>query len=289
MVKLRWLLGWMLLAAWAAALAQERVEVITLNYRTAAELIPVIQPLVGPDGAVTGMQNKLIVRAGAAELARVKEVVASLDTRPRQLLITVRQNTTRQALQEDASVYGSVGASAGGSRGRLTLPEQRGRATAQVEVGDNDDRVGAKLAAGQGAEDTVDEQQVRVLEGNAAFIRGGVSVPQRVRTMRRDARGAVVVEESTVYQDATRGFYVTPRLAGDQVVLEISPHRNTLGERGRYEIQQAATTLAGRLGEWIELGGIAQQADFQGSGTAYTSRGSQSDQRSIFVKVEEVR
>ena len=54
-------------------------------------------------------------------------------------------------------------------------------------------------------------------------------------------------------------------------------------------VQEASTTLSGRLGEWIELGGIGQQSDNSGSGTVYSTRDVSSDKRSIFVKVDEVR
>lgn len=281
----QWTMGLCVVLWSCLALAQERVEVITLNYRTAAEIIPVIQPLVGREGAVTGMQNKLIVRTDAANLARIKDVIAQLDTRPRRLMITVRQNTTREALEQEASVHGT----AGGEHGRVTLPEPPGEAGARVELGGERNRVGAKVTSTRGIESGADVQQVQVLEGNSAFIRAGQSVPQRDRTVYRDARGAMVVEESTSYRDVTSGFYVAPRVSGDRVTLDINPQRNTLGERGRVNVQQAATTLSGRLGEWIELGGIGQQGTFQGGGTVYSTRQSGSDQRSIFVKVEEIR
>lgn len=267
------------------AFTQERVEVITLDYRTAAEIIPVIQPLVGREGAVTGMQNKLIVRTDAANLARIKDIIAKLDTRPRRLMITVRQNTTREVLEQEASVYGT----AGGDHGQVTLPEAPGGAGARVELGGERNRVGAKVTSTRDIESGADVQQVQVLEGNSAFIRAGQSVPQRDRTVYRDARGAMVVEESTSYRDVTSGFYVAPRVSGDRVILDINPQRNTLGERGRVNVQQAATTLSGRLGEWIELGGIGQEGTFQGGGTAYSTRQNRSDQRGIFVKVEEIR
>lgn len=280
-----WVMGLCVVLWSSLALAQERVEVITLNYRTAAEMIPLIQPLVGGDGAVTGMQNKLIVRASAERLAQIKGIIASLDTRPRRLMITVRQNTTREALEQEASVYGT----AGGERGRVTLPEAPGAADVRVEAGSERNRVGAKVTSTRDIEDSADVQQVQVLEGNSAFIRAGQSMPHRDRTVYRDARGATVVEDSTTYRDVSSGFYVLPRISGDRVTLEINPQRNTVGERGTVNVQQAATTLSGRLGEWVELGGIGQQGTFRGSGTVYSTRQSRSDRRSIFVKVEEIR
>lgn len=269
----------------SVGLAQERVEVITLNYRTAEQVIPIVQPLVGPDGAVTGMQNKLIVRASPERLAQIKQVIASIDARPKRLMITVRQNTTREALEREAGVYGT----AGGEHGRVTVPEQPGRAGTRVEAASDGNRVGAKVWATEGQEGSADVQHLQVLEGNQAFIQVGQSVPYRGRTVYRDARGATVVEDNTTYRDVTSGFYVLPRVSGDQVILEINPQQDTLGERGAVNVQQASTTLSGRLGEWIELGGVGQQAESQSGGTVYATRQSRSDKRSIFVKVDELR
>jgi len=267
------------------AVAQERVEVITLKYRTAEQVIPVVQPLVGRDGAVTGMQNRLIVRTSPERLAQIKEILATIDAQPKRLMITVRQNTTREALEQEAGAYGT----AGGTHGRVTIPEQPGRAGARVEAGSDANRVGAKVWSTEGQEERGDVQHVQVLEGNRAFIRVGQSVPYRGRTVYRDARGATVVEESTTYRDVTSGFYVLPRVAGEQVILEISPQQNSLGERGAVNVQQASTTLSGRLGEWIELGGIGQQSESQGGGTVYSTRQQRFDRLGIFVKVEELR
>ncbi len=273
-----------LLGCTSFAFAQDRIEVITLNYHTAEQVIPIIQPLVGEDGAVTGMQNRLIIRTSAANLAQIKRVLAQIDTMPKRLMITVRQNTTRDALARESSLYGT----AGGEHGRITLPQTSGMADARIEVGGEHNRAGAKISSSHDSENSADVQKVQVLEGNPAFIRVGQSVPYRGRTVYRDARGTTVVDD-TQFKDVTSGFYVLPRVSGDQVILEINPQRDTLGSRGAVNIQQAATTLSGRLGEWIELGGIGQQADTSGSGTVYSTRDTSADNRSIFVKVEEVR
>lgn len=266
------------------ALAQEKVEVITLNYRTAEQVIPVIQPLVGKDGAVTGMQNKLIIRTSPANLAQIKQVLASIDSMPRKLMITVRQNTTREALAQEASVYGSVGS----EHARVRIPGTPGRGDARVEIGNEQNRVGAKITSTRDIEDSRDTQRIQVLEGNVAYIRAGQSVPVQGRTVYRNAAGVTVVED-TSYRDVTSGFAVVPRVNGDQVTLEINPQQNTLGPRGTVNVQQAATVLSGRLGEWIELGGIGQQATRSGGGTVYSTQSSGSDTRSIFVRVEEIK
>lgn len=266
-----------------SAFAQEKIEVITLSYRTAEQVIPLIQPLVGKDGAVTGIQNRLVIRTSPDKMVQIKRVIASIDTKPRRLMIVVRQNTTREALAQEASVFGSVGT----DHARVTVPETPGKAAARVEVGSDGNRVGAKVTSTRDIESSADVQRVQVLEGNAAFIRVGQSVPTPTRTVVRNGRQVTVVEE-TQFQDVTSGFTVLPRVTGSEVTLEINPQRNTLGSRGAVNVQQASTILSGRIGEWIELGGVGQQGASSGSGTVYSTQDVSSDNRSIFVKVEEV-
>jgi len=272
-----------LLVCSLSAFAQEKIEVITLNYRTAEQVIPLIQPLVGKDGAVTGLQNRLVIRTSADKLAQIKRVLASIDTKPRRLMIIVRQNTTRAVLAQEASVYGAVGT----EHARVRVPETPGKAGAKIEIGSRRDHVGAKITSTRDIESSADTQRVQVLEGNAAFIHVGQSVPYATRTIVRNGRQVTVVED-TQFQDVTSGFYVLPRVTGEQVTLEINPQRNTLGDRGTVNLQQASTVLSGRIGEWIELGGVGQQGTSSGSGTVYSTQGASSDNRSIFVKVEEI-
>jgi hypothetical protein len=263
-----------------SAFAQEKIEVITLNYRSAEQILPLIQPMVGKDGAVTGLQNRLVIRASAQKLEQIKRVIASLDTKPRRLMITVRQNTTRDILAQEASVYGTVGT----DHARVTVPQSPGKAGAKIEVGSRQDRIGAKITSTRDIENSADVQNVQVLEGNAAFIRVGQSVPYQSHT----GRYGTTLEENTQYQDVTSGFYVLPRVSGTQVTLEIDPQRNTLGRHGAVNVQQASTVLSGRIGEWIELGGVGQQSASSGSGTVYSTQDVSSDKRGIFVKVEEI-
>jgi hypothetical protein len=88
-------------------------------------------------------------------------------------------------------------------------------------------------------------------------------------------------------QDVTSGFYVVPRLQGDEVTLEILQHDDRPGRRrGVINTQSAGTMVRGRLGEWVELGGVATSNNNRqgGPGRSVNSRGS--NNRAIQVKVE---
>src|SRR5690606_36428064 len=97
---------------------------------------------------------------------------------------------------------------------------------------------------------------VQTLEGEPAFIRAGQSVPVPSRNT-VITRNGVIVQNSTQYQDAGSGFYVVPRLSGDRVSLMVAPRLSEVGP-GRVptiDVQDVQTTVSGRLGEWLDIGG----------------------------------
>jgi hypothetical protein len=98
----------------------------------------------------------------------------------------------------------------------------------------------------------------------------------------------------TDYREISSGFDVLPRVNADRVVLEISAQQERLVDpnTGSASVQRASTTIAGRLGEWIDLGGMASSLDDQRTSTGIASGGrhasTRSDQKTIAVKVEQV-
>ena len=267
------------------------VEVIPLRYRTAQELVPIIQPMLAREGSISGYQGQLIVRTTPANLEEIKRILASVDTAPRQLSITVRQDADISTARSGAEVSGSVG----GDHGRVTVPpgtrDPRG-GTATVRKGD--DRVRVHVIEGRSNESDRNLQSVRVMEGREAFVRVGQSIPVRGREVRQTVVGGKVVEQvvdTTQYHDVTTGFYVLPRVSGDRVTLDISPQRETLSRQmpGAVSVQSVVTTVSGRLGEWIEIGGVGRDASGQQTMLLGATATSTRDARRVQVKVDEVR
>ncbi len=292
--RLAMLLALLLPLASLCALAQNTVlEMIALKYRTADQVIPVLKPLLDPQGSLSGMQNQLIIRTTARNLADLKQVLATLDTVPRRLLITVRQDaessrnrTAAEASGRISSGNAAVTISGGGTSGD-TVGARRA-----------DDVIRGRIDSTRSFDADRNTQTLQVLEGNSAHIQVGQSVllPQReiVRTV---VNGQVVerIVDVPQYRDVTTGFYVLPRLSGDRVVLEISPHNDTLARpeqnlpRGSVNVQRAVTTVAGQLGEWIEVGGVGQAASTQQSTILGSTRDTAFENRRILLKVDEIR
>jgi type II secretory pathway component GspD/PulD (secretin) len=286
----RWAVALLLVALVGAAQAQTTIlEVIPLRYRTAEQVIPIIQPMLAREGTVSGFQGQLIVRTTPQNLEEIKRILASVDTAPRRLLITVRQDVELARGERSAEVSGRVGS----DRARVIVPDSGDRRGGNVVLRDGDDRLRARALESRGTESDRNTQSVQLLEGREAFIRASQSVPVRERQVRRAVIGGQVVEqvvESTHYRDVTTGFYVLPRVSGDRVTLEISPQRETLSTSvpGGVNVQRVVTTVSGRLGDWMEIGGITQDRAAQEAVLLGRRAATASDGRRVLLKVDEL-
>ena len=271
----------------AFALAQQEMEIIPLKNRTVDQVMPVIRPLVEPGGALSGMNNQLILRASRKNREEIKQALAALDTPARQLVIRVTQNRDAAMARSGAEAFGSVG----NDNVRITQRATgAGAGGGTVVIRRGDSVVGGQVVETRSTRTASAAQSVQVVEGGRAFINVGQSVPLPMQQVVLGPGGAIVTN-TTVYRDIGQGFYAEPRLAGDRVTLEISPQFDTPGNAGYGSVntQRVSTTVSGRLGEWIELGGSGQQAAGTNRGNLSVGTSDVRDNRSIWLLVEEVR
>lgn len=269
--------------------AQTTVEVLPLKYRKSEQVIPVLQPLLGRDSSISGFQNQLVVRATPAELAQLKRVLADIDTAPKRLLITVRQDADQERDRREAELSGSIG----NQNARITVPGSGSREGGNAVFRDGDDRLRGRAVDSQRSSSSSTQQSIQVLEGYSAFIRVGESRPLRSRQVVRTVVNGQIVDrvvEGTDYRDASTGFSVVPRVQGNIVTLDIDPQRETFEEsrRGTVNVQRVVTTVSGRLGEWMDLGGISESRSDNQSTLLGRSSTSSSERRGVQVKVEEL-
>ena len=69
--------------------AQAATEVLPLQHRTSAEMLPTAQSFLGKDGTVSTFENKLIVNASPERIDDLRALLQQLDTAPKRLLISV--------------------------------------------------------------------------------------------------------------------------------------------------------------------------------------------------------
>ncbi len=273
-----------LLSFASQAYAQMKLEIIPLKSRTVEEMIPIVRSILGGQGTVTGMSGQLIVRTTPRNLTEVKKVLAALDTPPRNLLITVKQGLRKNLEREEASVSADVRI----GKGRVIVsPREKGSGGLEVSGSSGNSKVSARIGRQSSSSDEMNIQQVRVLEGRPAVIHITQSIPFQEKSTVR-SRGNIFRNESVTFKDVTTGLTVLPRVQGDRVTLEVNPVRSSF-ENGRFEIQRLNTTVSGRLGEWIELGGIVQEKNAASAGIGESARAESAEKRGVFIKVEEQR
>ena len=263
--------------------AEMTLEIIPLKHRLVNDVVPTLQALVAEGGTVTGMNDQLIIRTTPENLADLKNVLAALDAKLKQLRITVRQDIDAHSQLRENELSARI--TGGDVQARVGRPA-RGPG-ASITYGDGDNHVQYRNFSTQGVHDADNTHFVHAIEGSPAFISAGKSVPIPQHSVVWTPYGATVFG-SIRYRNVGAGFYVLPRVAGDRINLEISPFAENLNRSGGGLIDSRglSTTFSGRLGEWIPLGGAAQAFNDSTSGTLYSTRHQGSDVYDVWVKVE---
>ncbi|MBU6957129.1 secretin [Pseudomonas sp. CVAP len=262
-MSLRTLLTTLLLTCSFSVIAA--TEVVQLNNRTSADLLPVAQNFIGRDGKVSAYGNQLIVNAEPDKIDELKALIAQLDTVPKRLLITVDTNENNQQYNADQQT--------------------------QIITYSTDSREGGI-------------QQVQTSEGTPALIQVGQSVPLTTNQTdayaalpnqtntsgqpQNQPNNYAHLQSQTQYRNVTQGFYVTASVTGDIVHLAISTNRDRMSQERPdvVNVQSTDTTVSGRLGEWITLAGVNRQtqADKQAMSRSYSTQGR--DDMTLRVKVD---
>ncbi len=269
--------------------AQLQLVVIPLKHRSADELIAIIKPLVVKGGTVTGMNNQLILKSTAANINEIKRLLQSIDKAPRRLMITVKQDIDGNINQREHSVSGRY------STGDVTIANSSGRTKNKrgITITKQDDAGNHISYRSHSTRSNIEDKnsfRVQTLEGQPAFIETGQSVP--VAKHQTFVTHAGVVSHDTIeYRDVTSGFYVLPRLNGNNVTLTVSPQLSRIHphQGAVFDIQNIETTVRGQLGEWIQIGAVEQDFDDSNKGILHSTRRHGQEQRSVFVKVEEIQ
>lgn len=262
-------------------IAQEKLEVIPLRNRMVEEVVPIIRSLLGRNETVTGMRQQLIVRASPRKIREIKSLLEKIDVQLKNLRITVKQGLKSQLNVRQAEVNVEVPI---GDLGRVIINRgKKGGVILESKPGKG--AVRGKLSERESILDEMNTQVVTTLEGNSATIYIGQQVPFTTTENFRTGNTASQIE-STQFRDVRTGFKVLPQLREDQVILKISPQQSRI-TNGNIETTGLNTVIRGQVGEWIELGGLSQSRDEQGSEIASRNTSKQVERRSVFIKVEE--
>lgn len=286
----RWLLTLMLVATGlplieVGAAGAMVTEVVAAGYRPVDELVRIIRPMVPKPGSVTGAYGKIVIRTTRENMREVKEILASLNRAPANLLVSVRYSMNDEVRRDLYEAFGqlsggnvgiSTGRGAGSGRG-LVISAEDGEQTAGVRI-DNTESVASDAGT----------QRVRVLEGKEAFIQSGQSVPVSTERVIVSGGGVTTVQRSTGYRNVASGFYVRARLTeAERVNVEIFPQHDRIDSTsGNIDVREASTVVSSPLGRWMEIGGVSTAARESTRGIGTASDTSSSRQYTTYLKVE---
>jgi len=235
----------------------QALTVIELKHRTVDEVLPVLRPLVAKDAALSGIDYRLLIRAGDDDVMRIREALTVLDRAPKQMLVSVRYATQTQIERERIAAAGHVGTDGT----QITLRAGR----------DSDVR------------DSNNISSVRVMEGQAAYIASGERVPMVTAAFVSPRSAGAVIEERPVQT----GFQVVPRINGDKVFVDVGAQQEQL-RGGNVTTQRINTSIAGKAGEWLSLGGADETTNSRSSNIGSRRIETASDQRQIWIKVDPI-
>ncbi len=256
---------------------------IQLNSRPAAEVIPIVQPMLADGDAISGSGFKIFLRASPSTVADVRAMIDLLDQPAKLLQISVFQGSTRGL--GELGIDGSLRVE--GGDGSVTIGKG----------GDADNSVTISTDRGSAGIDGTSTRlrladspihQVRVSEGNEAYIETGEQIPLFSGAYWVRPRG---VAGGIEYRDVVTGFYVQPRVSGERVTLRVSPFKNSLknANGGNIATQSASTTISGRLGDWLLIGGVSEELKQSQSGNASYSSTRSRRNESIWIKADLVK
>ncbi len=246
----------LLVAAWGAndqgRPSTEETVIFKLKYRTAEELLPLLQGHIERDhGTVSGTGRRLVLTAPREEVARIEGILEEMDTRPRRLIITVAREP------EHATLAGEPTAEDSGNRPAMTVRDtsatalhtRRRPALAMFSEPSSHELHTRPRAGPHGI------QRVSILEGQWALIAFG-EAPTATGLSAEVAVGqglAVFLNEPST--DSGTRILARATLLGKQLVVNLAYTGASPSTRqgGRMETQSVRTTLTGHLGEWMPL------------------------------------
>ena len=247
--------------------------VYPMQYRTAAEAVPMVQSLLSPGGRAVAdaRTNALLVVDDEETIQRVREFLQGFDKLGKQAMIRVRFDES--GARERTGVEGRARAS--GEDWSVSAGKPMRKDGVEVRLQD-------RGRAQQGSS----EFFVTVVSGSAAYIMVGQDTLYTQRWIDLTRRYARITESVTIQRIET-GFEVMPVLLKDHADVDIIP-RISHGVPGSRVIRftEASTRLVAPIGQWVTIGGASQQSNEVIRAVLEAGRGERGSMTSISLLVE---
>ena len=261
---------------WAAMI----IETIQLRHRPSEEIIPLVQPMLTPGASVTGTGYKLIIKSTPENINQIQALLEEIDINQNQLRVYVSMGKQTNRSEQ----HGSVSVATHGDIGSVVVGSDENTADGDLTITDGKTKFDTRIYQTETSKNKPAVQVMTVAEGYWASISVGQSIPIAARTRNPDG----TVTEVIRYQNIMTGYRVMPRTHGDQVTLTIRPiQQSSVDPRyATIDSSELETTVTGKLGEWLFLGGTDQEENLKNAGITYQTRIRSTDVNQVWVKVE---
>ena len=251
-------------------IAETEFKIIPLQHRFASDLLPIVTPMVGADGTVTGIDNQLILRASPEHMREIEETVSKLDAARVNRRITIQSNSNMQNQHEHIEATGAA------KVGKVTVSNDRhtipNSGRIEIENGSRDTSLNSN-------------QFINVLDGERAFIRVGQTIPYTEEWV-TITRRYVQIGRTTGWHEISTGFAVRPHTIGNQVELEITPRIARPNNQGFIDFEELTTVINTSLGSWVDIGGSMQNNDEVSRKILGIQRASNQQNSNLIVRVD---
>lgn len=260
------------------------IETIQLLHRPADEIIPLIKPMLSSDASITGTGYKLIIKSTPENISQIQSLLEEIDINQNLLRVSVSMGKQSETNKQ----RGSVSVEVKGNTGSVEIGGDTGlddtKAGGEVTITNEKAKFDSRIYQTDQSKHKPAVQVMSVAEGYWASISMGQSIPIANRIRNPDG----TVTESVTYQQVMTGYQVMPRTHGDKVTIRIRPIRQSTPHEGSVIVETTAmeTTVTGKLGEWLFLGGTNQEENLNNSGINYRTRIRSTDIDQVWVKVE---
>lgn len=244
----------------------QQLEIFQLSNRPASEIVNLVRPFLSNHGTAIANGTQLIIRTDAQNMVEIQKLIGTFDKGLNRFHISVLQ--TNQLSLDELNALASVHGIASNKGSRIRAKGNFYQLDAKTE--------------GQVS------QQIQTLEGKAAYIQVGKAYPMPTYTV--SPYGNQYPTGGISYQTATTGFAVTPKMIGNEVLLDIEPWSDRLSHRGGgiIETQSAHSTIRAPLGKWVNFGGMENQDSKQTTGILQRSWQTNKQSLKIYIKVDKM-
>lgn len=266
----------MLMVTPGVSQAEQTTEVYNTNL-PANKLLPVIQPLLGPDDRITAYHNKLFIKALPAQQQEVLEVLDEVDRLPKNIIISTRYSEDMELTRKLIAAEDPYFDPDASQQDKQEIKVYRGssqNSTIEVEMMN---RRRFSTAYNQA------DQQIRVLEGEQGILNMGEERDVADMTWVSPFGSGTTQQRKSV----DNVLYVIPSLTKDRVRLEVFVTNQAFrGGDQKIKKTSAQSVLLLTPGIWTPLASGSQSRTSSGNGVSLNTGAVKSHSGTLLIKAD---